>query len=313
MLKTSRGHVVRALTIAGSDSGGGAGIQADLKTMHQFQVYGMSVLTAVTAQNTQGVQGIFGVDPDFVRLQLESIVADLGADAVKTGMLGTRETIAEVARFLKKHPLPNLVVDPVMVAKGGAPLLAEDAVDALVHELLPLAKVVTPNLPEAEVLYGSPIRSWDECRQAAVDIARKGPEVVVIKGGHTPAEWAVPDDFPPGVHAQSAIDLVYCNGTFTYFATPRVHSKNTHGTGCTYSAATASMLARGATALQAIAVAKEFVFSAVARAMDWDVGHGHGPTDHSAPVPAVLEHIKPGVFYMFSDGQWKAMTSTENA
>jgi hydroxymethylpyrimidine/phosphomethylpyrimidine kinase len=313
MLKTSRGHVVRALTIAGSDSGGGAGIQADLKTMHQFQVYGMSVLTAVTAQNTQGVQGIFGVDPDFVRLQLESIVADLGADAVKTGMLGTRETIAEVARFLKKHPLPNLVVDPVMVAKGGAPLLAEDAVDALIHELLPLAKVVTPNLPEAEVLYGSPIRSWEECRKAAVDIAGKGPEVVVIKGGHTPAEWALPDDFPPGVSEQSAIDLVYCNGTFTYFATPRVDSKNTHGTGCTYSAATASMLAQGATALQAIAVAKAFVFSAVTRSKDWDVGHGHGPTDHSSPVPGIPESIVPDAFYVYEDGQWKAVTPTEHA
>jgi hydroxymethylpyrimidine/phosphomethylpyrimidine kinase len=265
MFKTNSGHVVRALTIAGSDSGGGAGIQADLKTMHQFQVYGMSVLTAVTAQNTQGVQGIFGVDPAFVRQQLESIVADIGADAVKTGMLGTRDIIVEVARFLERHPLPNLVVDPVMVAKGGAPLLAEDAVDALVHSLLPLATVVTPNLPEAEVLYGAPIRSWDECRQAAADIARRGPEIVVIKGGHTPAEWSLPDDFPADVSAQSAIDLVYHKGTFTYFATPRVQSKNTHGTGCTYSAAITAYLARGLSLVQAVQQAKEYITQAIAR------------------------------------------------
>lgn len=284
MFQTSNGHVVRALTIAGSDSGGGAGIQADLKTMHQFQVYGMSVLTAVTAQNTRGVQGIFEITPAFVREQLQSVADDLGVDAVKTGMLASREIIVEVAAFLKDKQFSNVVVDPVMVAKGGTSLLPEDAADALINKLLPLAKVVTPNLPEAEVLCGYRIRDWEMCHQAAVDIARMGPTVVVIKGGHTPLNWSVDEAFPAELRAEVAVDLVYENGVFTYVATPRITSQHTHGTGCTYSAAITAMLARGEESLQAIATAKAFVYRAIEGSKWWDVGSGHGPTDHSALV-----------------------------
>ncbi|GMA50661.1 hypothetical protein GCM10025857_20180 [Alicyclobacillus contaminans] len=182
MQMTEKGHVVRALTIAGSDSGGGAGIQADLKTMHQFGVFGMSVLTALTAQNTTGVQAVHEVPVSFVLEQLTSVFTDLRPDAVKTGMLASSAIIRAVADFLQSQPRVPLVVDPVMVAKGGHRLLAADATEALRQTLLPLAAVVTPNVPEAEVLYGERLADWAACHQAARRIAGFGSQVVVVKG-----------------------------------------------------------------------------------------------------------------------------------
>ena len=293
-------HVVRALTIAGSDSGGGAGIQADLKTMHQFQVYGTSAVTALTAQNTLGVQGIMDVDPLFLRQQLQAVMQDIGADAVKTGMLSTPAIIDEVADFLIHAKIPHLVVDPVMAAKGGASLLRADAIATMKERLLPLAHVVTPNIPEAETLCGHPIDSWEGCRDAALAIADIGPQIVVIKGGHIAMEW-------PDVridHKKWAIDFVYQkNGGFTFLATPRLTTKKSHGTGCTYSAATASMLARGALPLKAVATAKSYVFDALFSAQSWDVGAGHGPTDHSVAIQ-LAPTMTGNHIYAYTDGQW---------
>ena len=306
-----REHVARALTVAGSDSGGGAGIQADLKTMHQFRVYGMSVVTALTAQNTLGVQGIYEVSPGFVRLQLEAVFADLGADALKTGMLANADIIRTVAAFLRGARSANLVVDPVMVAKGGSRLLAEDSVQSLAADLLPLAAVVTPNLPEAEALCGYPLRNWADCHRAARDIAGLGPKIVVIKGGHMPSglfadeagEWEKRRAGADPFGENPAVDLVYADGRFTYFAARRIDSRRTHGTGCTFSAAVASMLARGAPALAAIAAAKAFTHAAVSGARDWDVGAGCGPTDHFAPAPDWFEPV-PGHFHLLRGGRW---------
>lgn len=286
-------HVVRALTIAGSDSGGGAGIQADLKTMHQFQVYGMSVITAVTAQNTLGVQGIAELDPAFVRQQLQSVMQDIGADAVKIGMLSSADIIHEVADFLSAARPPYLVVDPVMVAKGGAALLKTDAVAALTNNLLPLAAIVTPNIPEAETLCGYAIDTLDDCRRAAVQIAAMGPHIVVIKGGHMTQDskdWA--------------IDLIFVKDAgFTILATPRLTTKKSHGTGCTFSAAITAMLARGASPLPAIATAKAFVYEALVRAASWDIGAGHGPTDHSTEVHLAPTSLQQGA-YLLINNEW---------
>lgn len=327
MHRAAGGHVVRALTIAGSDSGGGAGIQADLKTMHQFGVYGASVLTAVTAQNTLGVQGVHPVPSEFVKAQLESIRADIGADAAKTGMLGSADVIDVVAAFLRDHPVPHLVVDPVMVAKGGSPLLADDAVATLQQRLLPLATVVTPNLPEAEVLWGERIHSFADCHRAARAIAKFGVATVIVKGGHAPDHdtdtdcrdaasgaglASKPDcrdgfgELPSGVDLHEwSVDLVYerAEDRFSYFATPRVVSRKTHGTGCTYSAAITALLARGHPVLQAIASAKAFVYRAIEGARDWDVGAGHGPTDHSA-APHSAPPLPAGRFHTYQAGQW---------
>lgn len=286
-------HVARALTIAGSDSGGGAGIQADLKTMQQFQVYGTSVMTAITAQNTLGVQGIMEVDPAFVSLQLQSVMADIGADAMKTGMLSSAAIIGEVADFLARVTMPHVVVDPVMIAKGGAPLLRADAISAMKERLLPIATIVTPNIPEAETLCGFSLDSWDACRKAAFLIADMGPDFVIIKGGHMThdtQEWAT--------------DLIYRkNAGFTYLTTPRILTKKSHGTGCTYSAAITAMLARGATPLQAITTAKTYVYDALFGAKDWDVGSGHGPIDHSvkaAHAPILPENHR----YALINNEW---------
>ncbi|QSO50736.1 bifunctional hydroxymethylpyrimidine kinase/phosphomethylpyrimidine kinase [Alicyclobacillus curvatus] len=310
MMRTTEGHVVRALTIAGSDSGGGAGIQADLKTMHQFGVYGMSVITALTAQNTTGVQGIFDVSPAFVRQQLESVWSDIGVDAVKTGMLANSQIIDTVARFLREQGARNLVVDPVMIAKGGSPLLETEAVQSLRHELLPLGVVVTPNLPEAEVLCGFEIRSTEDIHRACEDIAAMGPQTVVLKGGHTPLRWERSDGVAPADASPSglAVDVVYSGGAFTYFASERVRSEKTHGTGCTFSSAITSMLAQGCTVLESIASAKAFIAGAISGAADWDVGAGHGPTDHTAAVPVKFSP-EAGRFYLYQGGKWSLLAS----
>jgi hydroxymethylpyrimidine/phosphomethylpyrimidine kinase len=256
--------IARALTIAGSDSGGGAGIQADLKTFSAFRVYGMSVLTAVTAQNTVGVQGVETLSPAFITAQFESVVGDIGVDALKTGMLGTAAVVAAVAAMIAKARLTNLVVDPVMVAKSGDHLLADDAVHALRTQLVPLALVLTPNLPEAETLVGGPIRTLDEMREAARRLHTLGPHWVVVKGGHRGGD--------------TVTDLLYDGQTFEMLDRPRIDTPHTHGTGCTFSAAMTACLARGKTVPEAFAAAKQYTHAAITAAPG--LGHGHGPLNH---------------------------------
>jgi hydroxymethylpyrimidine/phosphomethylpyrimidine kinase len=252
-----------ALTIAGSDSGGGAGIQADLKTFAAFGVHGTSALTAITAQNTLGVTDIMELPPALVRAQIEAVMLDIGAQAAKTGMLSSAGIIEVVANAIKHFNITNLVVDPVMVAKGGARLLRDDAVDALRLRLLPLAAIVTPNLPEAEVLLGRPIRTLDERRQAARDLVALGARAAVVKGGHT--------------DEQQAIDHYFDGTELVELQSPRIATGNTHGSGCVFSAAIAADLARGSDSLAAVLLAKEFITGAIERSLE--VGRGHGPVN----------------------------------
>lgn len=226
-------NVYKALTIAGSDSGGGAGIQADLKTFQELQVFGMSAITAVTAQNTLGVQGVYPLPVEAIEKQIESVGTDLGADAVKTGMLFSADIIQAVANKVKQFGWSRLVVDPVMIAKGGAPLLQEEAVQALKTYLLPLAMVVTPNIPEAEVLTGMTIHTLNDRREAAKRLHDLGVQYVVIKGGHD-------DD------GEEAVDLLYDGDEFSYFTSKRIETKHTHGTGCTFAAAVTANLQKAA-------------------------------------------------------------------
>lgn len=307
MYRTQGGHVVRALTIAGSDSGGGAGIQADLKTFAAFGVYGMSAITGLTAQNTVGVQAVHYIDEDFVELQLQSVFNDLGVDALKTGMLGSSAIIRTVTEFLRLGHVRNLVVDPVMIAKGGEALIDEGAKAALVSELIPLTTVLTPNIPEASELCGVPVDSWEACHKAAQTLVEMGACAVVIKGGHAQTEWLEDAPWGSALHQFSsqamATDIIFDGEAFTYLVTPRVQSSKTHGTGCTFSAAITASLAMGRPLLNALAVAKQFIYSAIDSAASWDVGAGHGPTDHSVAAPAETE-ILAGGSYLLSNGGW---------
>ncbi|MCL5676904.1 MAG: bifunctional hydroxymethylpyrimidine kinase/phosphomethylpyrimidine kinase [Firmicutes bacterium] len=260
--------LARSLTIAGSDSGGGAGIQADLKTFTVLDTFGMSVVTAVTAQNTLGVQGVWPLPLEAVAQQIDAVVTDIGVDAVKTGMLADNEVIQLVAAKVREHHLPHLVVDPVMVAKGGQRLLAAGAQVALRQHLLPLAEVVTPNLPEAEVLTGRPVRCEADMLDAARRILADGARAVVLKGGHL--------DGP-------ARDLFYDGSGFDWLEAPRISTPHTHGTGCTFSAAICAGLARGTALRAAVAQAKELITVAIANAPG--LGHGHGPTNVMAYRP----------------------------
>ncbi|MEK9659144.1 MAG: bifunctional hydroxymethylpyrimidine kinase/phosphomethylpyrimidine kinase [Chloroflexota bacterium] len=255
-----------ALTIAGSDSGAGAGIQADLKTFAAFEVYGVSAITAITAQNTQGVRAVEEVSTGLIAAQVDAVVVDMGVDAVKTGMLSSAAIIATVAGRLRAHRLERVVVDPVMVAKGGDRLLREDAVGALVTDLLPLALVVTPNAGEAEVLAGHPVTSMAQAREAARAIGAMGARYVVVKGGH---------------FGQSATDVLFDGRDFTEFPAERIATTSTHGTGCTFSSAIASGLAKGAPVTEAVAEAKAYVHAAIASA--FPMGAGHGPLNHLHP------------------------------
>ncbi len=302
MRRNGDGHVYRALTVAGSDSGGGAGIQADLKTFAAFDVYGMSVIAGLTAQNTIGVQGIEPVSPEFVLLQLRSVFNDLRPDAIKTGMLGNSDVIDTVARYLQEQTFTNIVVDPVMVAKGGESLLEQEAVHALCEKLLPLALVVTPNIPEAEVLCGYKIDSFAKCQKAARDISRMGPKYVVIKGGHASESWK--QENTTQMSEQLATDLVYSDELETYFSSQRIDSLKTHGTGCTFSSAVAANIASGASVLDAIATAKAFIHSAIDSAKEFDIGSGHGPTDHSVSVEAV-HGVIPGKHFVWTGKQFE--------
>ena len=260
-------RIPKALTIAGSDSGGGAGIQADLKTFAALGVYGMSAITAVTAQNTCGVLGVEELSPAFVALQVEAVATDIGVDAVKTGMLSSPAIVEAVAGCLSRFSLPFPVVDPVMVAKGGAPLLADEAKDAVVKRLLPLAFAVTPNIPEAAALTGKSVTGTESMKEAARRIFDMGPLWVLVKGGHLEG---------------NASDLLFDGRNFYDFEAKRIDTKNTHGTGCTLSAAIAACLARGMTAPEAVVRAKEYVTFAIKNSLG--IGHGHGPTHHFAEL-----------------------------
>lgn len=255
--------IPRALTIAGSDSGGGAGIQADLKTFSALGVFGMSALTAVTAQNTVGVQGVVELEPDFVSAQIRAVVEDIGVDAVKTGMLSSSRIIRCVARDVRELGLEKLVVDPVMVAKSGDPLLQPDARDTLIRELLPLALVVTPNLHEASVLVGFPVKDRQSMEAAARAIKAFGPEYVVVKGGHLEGE---------------PMDLLYDGREFVAFQNKRFDTPHTHGTGCTFASAVAAGLAKGLSVPDAVAQAKDYITGAIERGLA--IGRGHGPVHH---------------------------------
>lgn len=259
----------KALTIAGSDSGGGAGIQADLKTFMAFGVYGMSAITALTAQNTVGVQGIVDISPDFVLEQIRSVMTDIGTDAAKTGMLSNAAIVKAVAEAVREFRIPNLVVDPVMIAKSGAPLLAPEARKALVEELLPLAMVITPNVFEAEAILGRRIDDLDAMKKAARELGNTGCQWVVLKGGQLDIE-------------SQAIDVLCDGRELTMFRSPRLESLYTHGSGCTFASAITAGLARGLTPPDAVKRAKDYVTEAIRKGVS--MGSGHGPTNHLAGV-----------------------------
>lgn len=258
----------KVLTIAGSDSGGGAGIQADLKTFSALGVFGMSAITALTAQNTIGVQGIYEINPSFVEKQIDSVMSDIGADAWKTGMLANAEIIQIVADRARKYNVGFLVIDPVMIAKSGDPLLKPEANNTLISELIPLAYVLTPNHYEAQAIADIDINSLADAREAAKKIHKMGPQNVVIKGGHLP-------------DPENAIDLLYDGNKFIEFHAPRIETKNTHGTGCTFASAIAAELAKGKKIKKAVHIAKAYLTAAIQKADSLNIGHGYGPTNHS--------------------------------
>jgi hydroxymethylpyrimidine/phosphomethylpyrimidine kinase len=253
-----------ALTIAGSDSGAGAGIQADLKTFAAHGVYGTTAITAVTAQNTRGVLSFDAVSPDLVRQQIEAVMSDLGADAAKTGMLPSAAVVEAVARAITDFDIPFVVVDPVMLAKSGDGLVDDEAVAAMKATLLPKAFVVTPNIPEAERLSGISIATDDDRREAARRIQALGPSLVVIKGGH--------------FTSADIVDLLYDGREFVEFRHERIPGRHTHGTGCTFAAALAAHLACGRTVRDAIPLIQEYIAGAITHAPE--LGEGSGPMNH---------------------------------
>ena len=252
------------LTIAGSDCSGGAGIQADIKTMTLNGVYAMSVITALTAQNTTGVSAISEVTPDFLKAQLDAVFQDIFPDAVKIGMVSSCELIQVIADRLKYYEVKNVIVDPVMVATSGSALMKNDAVQKLTEELMPLAALVTPNIPEAEVLSGKAIGSREDMCEAAKYIGDTYDCAVLLKGGHS---------------INDANDLLYANGEFTWFEGKRIDNPNTHGTGCTLSSAIAANLAKGFTLTEAVKRAKEYISGALSAMLD--LGKGVGPMNHA--------------------------------
>lgn len=258
----------RVLTIAGSDSGGGAGIQADLKTISALGCYGMSVITALTAQNTKGVTAIHAVPPAFTLEQLEAVFSDIGVDATKIGMLYSAELIEVISRYLRKHQVQNIVLDPVMVAQSGDELLKEKAVSAIKKDLLPLATVLTPNLPEASVLLNRKISDRREMKQAATELASYGSKGILLKGGHL-------DD------AESN-DLLYISpeDRFVMIKGKRIATRNNHGTGCTLSSAIACFLAKGHLLEDAVKAAKGYITGAIHAGAEYEIGDGHGPVHH---------------------------------
>ena len=256
-----------ALSIAGSDCSGGAGIQADLKTMTMQGVYAMSAITALTAQNTTGVSGILEVPPEFLEKQLDAVFQDITPDAVKIGMVSESDLIRMIAKKLRQYQAKNIVVDPVMVATSGARLISEEAVDVLKEELFPLADLLTPNIPETEVLTGRKIKSADDMIEAAKQVSEQYHCAVLCKGGHK---------------LNDANDLLYEDGTYQWFEGNRIDNPNTHGTGCTLSSAIASNLAKGFSMVESVNRAKDYISGALAAMLD--LGKGSGPMDHGFAV-----------------------------
>jgi hydroxymethylpyrimidine/phosphomethylpyrimidine kinase len=270
----TKAAIPRALTIAGSDSGGGAGIQADLKTFTVLGVFGTSAITALTAQNTTGVTAIVEMTPEFVVEQIDQVVGDIGVDAAKTGMLSNAAIIGAVVRALERWNVDRLVVDPVMISKSGAALLRPEATDALRRVLLPRALVVTPNLHEAAALVGRPVRSLDDARDAARHIQSMGPRYVVVKGGHLEG-------------AGQSTDVLFDGTRYEEFSSPRAATPHTHGTGCVFSAAITAGLAKGLHVRDAVAQAKTLITAAIASGLP--LGRGHGPADPTAVLRTSLE------------------------
>ncbi len=266
-------HYPRVLSIAGSDSGGGAGIQADLKTFSALGCFGMTAITAITAQNTQGVRAIHGVPLEILSAQIDAVVDDIGVDAVKIGMLHAPEVVHEVARAIRRHALPHVVLDPVMVATSGDRLSSEQTIEVLVRELFPLATLVTPNLDEAELLLGRKILGVAQLDQAASALLALGAPTVLLKGGHLAG-------------AEVVDVLLQPSGEPVHLASQRIESSNVHGTGCTLSSAIAAYLAIGLDLTQAVRSARRFILSAIDAGKDVHTGHGHGPLNHGfAPLP----------------------------
>ena len=262
-----------ALTIAGSDSSGGAGIQADIKTMTANGVFAMSAVTALTAQNTTGVAGIMEVSPEFLKQQIDCIFTDIRPDAVKIGMVSSAELITAIAEKLAQYHAENIVVDPVMVATSGAKLISDDAIDTLKERLLPMASVLTPNIPEAEVLSGMEIRTEEDMIKAAEKISENYHCAVLLKGGH---------------QLNDANDLLYRNGSYRWFYGKRIDNPNTHGTGCTLSSAIASNLAKGFDMDTSVERAKAYISGALGAMLD--LGKGSGPMDHAFDITG--EYVK---------------------
>jgi len=271
-------HYARVLTIAGSDSGGGAGIQADLKTFAALGCYGMTAITALTAQNTKGVQGIHGIPAEFLKAQIQSVMDDIGVDAIKIGMLHAPEIVDVVAWAIDHYKLKNVVLDPVMVATSGDRLIASETVQVLVRELFPRAALITPNLDEAVLLLGRDISDASVLESAGRDLLAMGARAVLLKGGHLPGD--------------DVMDLlVQPNTPSERLSSRRIHSNNVHGTGCTLSSAIAAYLALGMGLSEAVHCARQFIVQAIAHGADITTGHGHGPLNHGfAPVPMHALH-----------------------
>ncbi|MFZ2121790.1 MAG: bifunctional hydroxymethylpyrimidine kinase/phosphomethylpyrimidine kinase [Rhodoferax sp.] len=269
----------RVLSIAGSDSGGGAGIQADLKTFSALGCFGMTAITALTAQNTCGVRAIHPVPPDMLRAQIDAVLEDIGADAVKVGMLHSPEIVRTVAQAIDRHQLSRVVFDPVMVATSGSKLIDDPAIAVLVAELFPRTALITPNLDEAALLVGRPLASAQDMAQAAAELVARGARAVLLKGGHLTGD--------------TVIDvLLEASGEPIWMAAPRIATANTHGTGCTLSSAIAAHLALGATLTQAVQQARDFVRQALQAGASVKTGQGSGPLNHGfAPLPMQLRGL----------------------
>ncbi len=268
-------NYIRILSIAGSDSGGGAGIQADLKTISALGCYGMTAITAITAQNTVGVTGIQAITPDMLAAQIKAVVTDIGVDAVKIGMLHDPEVVHVVAAAIRDYKLTNVVLDPVMVATSGDALIAPPTIAVLVKELFPLVTVITPNLDEAALLLNRPIKSRAELDAAAQDLVLMGAKAALVKGGHLAGD--------------EVTDVLLTDNGFQNYSSPRIASQNTHGTGCTLSSAIACYLGMGYPLAKAVASARSYILQAIAAGADVKIGAGHGPLNHGfAPIKMQL-------------------------
>ena len=274
-MKSKETRVYKVLAIAGSDSGGGAWIQADIKTITALGCYATTVVTALTAQNSLGVHSVFEIPAPFVGQQIDAVMTDIGTDAVKTGMLLNKDIVEVVSAKIKEYQITNVVVDPVMLSKNGKRLLSPDAVHALTSQLFPLSSIVTPNIPEAECITGLKIKSVSHAEEAAKCIYQLGPSHVLIKGGHAGKSWDMKNK-------DTAIDVLYDGKSFEHIEGEYIPTKNTHGTGCTYASAIAAFLAKGTGLTEAVVQAKKFVTTAIQKS--FDLGKGYGTLDQYRAV-----------------------------